>query len=322
MATERNSPPTLRVVNVLNLLAEDPGRALTLTAIATQAAITPATCLGVLNELRQAGYVVRHPDRTYSLGGALVMVGAAARDSRPGIARARVELPSLADALDRLCTASSVIGDEIVVVEAAGPVNEATPPVRVGSRFPFLAPVGLVNAAWYDDATIVRWLERAPVELSAAKLARLRAVIAAARHQGYMVERLTNVEASLHRILPMTFANSGSDATRRALAEALLIFADRDYLTGELEHPKTSSVSVICAPCFDADGRPELVLGVYVMEVKVSIAAVRRTATRLRAACDAVTRSIGGRDPFRGTDAVTRTSTAVLRSRRANRQGE
>ena len=298
MTTERSSPPTRRVVNVLNLLAEDPGRALTLTVIAAQSAITPATCLGILNELAQAAYVVRHPDRTYSLGGALVSVGAAARDSRAGVSRARIELRALGEELGRLCTASSVIGDEIVVLDVAGPVTEESPLVRIGSRFPFLAPVGLVNAAWHSDAVITRWLERAPVELPKKKLARLRAVIASARQQGYMVERLTNVEANLHQILPMAFANAGSDATRRALAEALLIFADRDYLTNELERPATSSVSVICAPCFDADGRPELVLGVYVMEVKVTIAAVRRMAARLRAACDAVTTSIGGRDPF------------------------
>ena len=298
MATERSSPPTHRVVSVLNLLAAEPERALTLTAIAGAAEISPATCLGILNELAQAGYVVRHPDRTYTLGGALVAIGAAARDSRAGIGRARAELLALSGELGRLCTASSVIGDEIVVLEAVGPTSARTPTVRVGMRFPFLAPVGLVNAAWHSDAVIARWLERAPVDLTTEKLTRLRAVIASGRQQGYMVERLTNVEAGLHQILPLAFANAGSEATRRALAEALLIFADRDYVTDELARPTTSSVSVICAPCFDAEGRPELVLGVYVMETRVRVAAVRAMATRLRAACDAVTASIGGRDPF------------------------
>ena len=78
MATERSSPPTRRVVDVLNLLAADPGCALTLSAIAGEAAISAATCLGILNELAGAGYLVRHPDRTYSLGGALVSIGTAA----------------------------------------------------------------------------------------------------------------------------------------------------------------------------------------------------------------------------------------------------
>jgi len=298
MATERSSPPTRRVVDVLNLLAADPGRALTLSAIAGEAAISAATCLGILNELAGAGYLVRHPDRTYSLGGALVSIGTAARDSRAGIGEARAQLRVLGDELGRLCTASGVIGDEIVVLEAAGPAGAGTPVVRIGSRFPFLAPVGLVNAAWYSDAEIMRWIERAPIELPAKKLARLRAVIATARQQGYMVERLTNVEASLHQILPLAFSGTGNDSTRRALAEALLIFADRDYLTDELERPAASSVSVICAPCFDADGLPELILGVYVMEPKVTITAVRRMASRLRTACDAVTVSIGGHDPF------------------------
>jgi DNA-binding IclR family transcriptional regulator len=299
MATDRHSPPTRRVLDVLNLLADDAGQARTLTSIATGLGLSPATCLGILNELANAGYLVRHPDRTYSLGGALVSLGAAARDSRAGIGRARTELRALSDELGRLCTASSVIGDQIVVLEASGPVDEGAPLVRIGSRFPFVAPVGLINAAWESDDAIAGWIGRAPVELQPEKLTRLRSVIASCREQGYSVERLTNVETTLHKILPLALTNVSDDATRRALSEALLIFADRDYLTEELGTTKTSSVSVICAPCFDAGGHPEVVLGIYVMEVDVPIRSIRAMGTRLRTACDAVTASIGGHDPWR-----------------------
>ena len=129
-------------------------------------------------------HLVRHPDRTYSLGGALVSLGAAARDSRPGIGPARHELAALSDGLGRLCTASAVIGDQIVVLEAVGPTGGAAPIVRAGARFPFTAPVGLVNAAWYPDETIAAWIDRSPVALSQDKLGRLRSVIATCRQQG------------------------------------------------------------------------------------------------------------------------------------------
>jgi DNA-binding IclR family transcriptional regulator len=298
VATDRTSPPTRRVLGVLNLLAADPANRRTLTAIATALELSPATCLGILNELTAAGYLVRHPDRTYSLGGTLVSVGAAARDSRPGIARARGELRVLSDALGRLCTASAVIGDQIVVLEVAGGGGGATAPiVRPGARFPFTAPIGLVNAAWYGDEVITAWIDRSPVSLGDDKLARLRSVVATCRQQGYLVERLTNVEADLHRLLPLGFTGADDDAARRALGEALLIFADRDYLTDELDEPE-ASVSVICAPCFDADGRPELTLGVYVMEVGVPIDEIHAIGRRLRAACDRVTAGIGGHDPW------------------------
>jgi len=299
VATDRSSPPTRRVVAVLNLLAGDPTTPRTLTSIASTAGLSPATCLGILNELATAGYVVRHPDRTYSLGGALVSVGAAAREGRPGIDRARRELRRLSDELGRFGTASSVIGEEIVVLDTAGPTRDGLPFVQPGSRFPFLAPVGLVNAAWCSDADIAAWIERAPLDLGKDKRARMRSVIASCRQHGVAVERLTNAETSLHQILPLALRSVSGEATRRALSEALLVFADRDYLVEELDQPGSSSVSVICAPCFDADGHPELILGVYVMEAAVKHSAVRSMATRLRAACDAVTDSIGGHDPFR-----------------------
>jgi DNA-binding IclR family transcriptional regulator len=298
VATERTSPPTRRVVAVLNLLADDPATPRTLTAVASTAGLSPATCLGILNELSEAGYVVRHPDRTYSLGGALVSLGAAARDGRPGIDRARRELRELSTELGRFCTASSVIGDEIVVLDTAGPARDGLPFVQPGSRFPFLAPVGLVNAAWCSDAEIASWIERAPIDLGRTKRARMRSVIASCRRHGVAVERLTNAETSLHQILPLALRSVSGEATRRALSEALLVFADRDYLVEELDRPGSSSVSVICAPCFDAGGHPELILAVYVMEAAVKHTAVRSMATRLRRAADAVTASMGGHDPF------------------------
>jgi DNA-binding IclR family transcriptional regulator len=297
-SSTRSSPPTKRVLGVLNLLAAEPADRRTLTAIATALGISPATCLGILNELVAGGYLVRHPDRTYSLGGALVSLGAAARDSRPGLGPARDGLQALSDDLGRLCTASAVIGDQIVVLEAVGPSGGAAPMVRAGARFPFTAPVGLVNAAWYPDETIAAWIDRSPVALAPDKLDRMRSVIATSRQQGYLVERLTNVEPNLHRLLPMAFSGANDDAARRALGEALLIFADRDYLTDELEEPEASSVSVICAPCFDADGRPELTLGVYVMEIDVPIGEIHAVGRRLRQACDRVTAAVAGHDPW------------------------
>lgn len=297
MPTERTSPPTRRVVGVLDLLAAEPAARRTLTAVATALELSPATCLGILTELVAAGYLVRHPDRTYSLGGALVGLGAAARDSRPGVGPARAELRALSDHLGRLCTASAVIGDQIVVLDVAGAGAGGAPIVRPGARFPFAAPVGLVNAAWCDDDAIAAWIARSPVELGDDKLARLRSVVTTGRQQGYLVERLTNVEADLHRLLPLALSGADDDVARRALGEALLIFADRDYVTDELGAPE-ASVSVICAPCFDADGRPELTLGAYVMQAGVPIGEIHAVGRRLRAACDRVTAAIAGRDPW------------------------
>src|SRR5690606_18996047 len=78
---DRRSPPTERVVAVIDLLAAHPDRRFTLTEIITQLAITKATCFSLLRTRTRAGYLVRHPDKTYGLGPALVAVGRAAQKS-------------------------------------------------------------------------------------------------------------------------------------------------------------------------------------------------------------------------------------------------
>lgn len=301
MATTRESPPTRRTVKVLNLLASDPRARPNLTTIARSLDISASTCLGILHELTVAGFVVRHPDHTYSLGGSLIAVGQAAREGRPGIARARVELAALSEELGAVCTASAVVGDQIVVLDMAGEPGEGAPAVHPGATFPFLAPVGLIFAAWDPDPVIDAWLARSPLAFEPAKLGRLRRVIATARQQGYLVERLTNVEVSLHRFLARGADGGGFDrSTQQALTMALAIFAERDYAHDELAGAQDTSVSVVCAPCFDADGRVELVLGVYVMRAAVRVGEVEALAARLARSCASVTASIGGRDPWRG----------------------
>src|SRR3954468_20405716 len=53
----RESPPTRRVAELLDAVIAAPGRAFSLAELAKQTGISKATCLGIVNELVDAGYL-------------------------------------------------------------------------------------------------------------------------------------------------------------------------------------------------------------------------------------------------------------------------
>ena len=82
----RTSPPTGRVIEVLEFLAAHPTRRHSLADLVKHLDITKATCHVVLGTLAESGYVVRDPVlRTYGLGPALITLGAAAQVSVPAL---------------------------------------------------------------------------------------------------------------------------------------------------------------------------------------------------------------------------------------------
>lgn len=295
----RGSPPTQRVLHVFDLLASRPTERLTNAEIAAALGLSPSTTLGLVNEMTDFGYLVRHSNRTYSLGGRAITLGVAARESRPALASSRPVLDGLSADMACICTASSVVGDEIVVLEIADAGGQGAPIVRPGTRFPFLAPVGVMFAAWSADDVVERWLSRAPVGLDDAKRQRTREVIDSCRRDGWLVERLTDAELLLHQSLPLFARGREGDEVRLAINQALAVFGARDYLTSELSDEIPLSVSFVCAPSFDAEGKVELIIGAYVMRSGLDATEVSEMAQRVRQAGEVVTASVGGHDPWR-----------------------
>lgn len=296
----RTSPPTERTVRILNALAAAAPDALGVSEIGRRVGLAPSTCLGIVNELTRAGYLVREPGPRYGLGPAVALVGRAAERSRPALGAARAAIERLAADLGLVCSAAAVVGGDITVLALAGNGAGSTPLVEVGARYPFAAPVGVMFAAWDTDDAVASWLDRAPLPLGADRVARIHDVVATCRTQGWLAERLTDVEQSLHRFLPELGTHSEGERGRRALAEAAAVFSRRDYLPGDLDdgagavHP----VSTVTAPTFTVEGRPDLLLSAYVMRADATAADIRAIAARLRDECGAITALLGGRDPW------------------------
>ena len=67
MPARRTSPPTERVVAVLDFLAQHPHDRFGLSELARQLGLSKPTCLGVVSTLTDSGYLVRD-SRTRPIG--------------------------------------------------------------------------------------------------------------------------------------------------------------------------------------------------------------------------------------------------------------
>lgn len=291
------SPPTARVVRVLEHLAARPDEPRNATEIARDLGIARATCALVLEELTGSGWVVQ-TTRGYVLGPRLVPVGRAALASPAAGALAHDALVALADELDLVCTTSGVVGTQIVVLDRAGPSTSEDLNVDVGMRFSFAPPSGIVNVVWQSDGVVNAWLRDSPRPLNDEDLERFWNVVVDARASGVFVERLDPQALQLSSVLAGLATEDVPDALRRAIGDVLGPLASRAYRSRDLRAGRSYPVSLVAAPTFDSSGRQHLVITAFVVRADVPHAEVARIAERVRSAADQVTKNAGGNDPW------------------------
>ncbi|WP_054813922.1 helix-turn-helix domain-containing protein [Nocardia arizonensis] len=288
----RRSAPTERVVRVLDFLVEQRGRRFGLSELARELGLAKPTCLGILTELTAGGYLVRDPDTlTYGLGPALVAAGRVAQENFAVSAIARAELDGLTARYRTTCTASAVVGERIAVLEATGPGH-----VKLGASYVFAPPVGLMYVLWDTDAAFDAWLAIPPTVPLRQDETRLRQVVAECRERGYLVESLTAAGRRLYGLLAGVAARDLPDELRELVGELVTSLGERVYLGTDLRPRKEHPVSLLAAPTYDADGRQNMVLTMYV-GTSITGAEIERRGRALVAAADAVTATSGGRAP-------------------------
>ncbi|MGW3483241.1 IclR family transcriptional regulator [Rhodococcus indonesiensis] len=297
-SSARRSPPTERVVQVLDHLVAHPEVRFGLSELARRLGMSKPTCLGILTALTDAGYLMRHPaDRSYGLGPALIVAGRAAQRGFAVGPVTQRHLAALGAEFGATCAASAVVGDRIAVLDVAGP-DPAGAGARVGEVYPFAPPVGLMYVLWDSDERLEQWLAREPTLPVRLDRERLRDVVAECRAAGYLVESLTAGGRRLHALMAGVAAHDLPAELRELLGEMVSSLGERVLLTGaepdDAEHP----VNLLAAPVHDADGRQSVVLTLHVGTTLTNREIARRGAALVDTA-EAVTRELGGRRPTR-----------------------
>ncbi|KXO90070.1 ArsR family transcriptional regulator [Tsukamurella pulmonis] len=294
-AAGRTSPPTARVVAVLEFLSRHERERFGISELARRVGLSKPTCLGIVATLVESGYLLRDDrDKTYRLGPALIPLGRAARTSLREDPAGGDILAGLWEAFGHPASLSGVVGDRVTVLDVA--VDPHRPAmVKVGDGYPFTPPIGLMYVLWDRTGRLERWLARDRVRADGDRLAR---VIETCRADGYLVELLTPAGQQLHRLMAGVPGDIPAEL-RAVLGEVVAGIGDRVHLRGDAAEPgESQNVSVISAPVFDGDGAQAMVASLYV-SAELTEREIAERATSLIAAADRITVRIGGVKPGR-----------------------
>ncbi len=307
--TDRASPPTERVVAILDFLAHHPHDRFGLSELARRLGLSKPTCLGILTTLAEADYLIRDAgDKTYRLGPRLISLGHTAQESMRVNPAAREELRRLSTTYDTTAALSAVIDDRITLLELVGPpsvdvgVKEGRSgatgeSVRVGQSYPFAPPVGLMFVLW-DDEALREWLAKEPTIPLRTNSERLDRVVAECRAEGYLVERLTPAGRRLYAMMAGMSSNLPQEL-RALLGELISDVGERVYLSSEADpigRRQRHDISVISAPVFDHHRRQAMVVSLQIGRA-LTDAEIARRARGLIASADSLTATLGGIKP-------------------------
>ena len=248
---EISSPPTLRVVSVVEFLAAHRGGQSS-AQIADALALNRSTAGAILTTLDACGWVTRLPDLSYELGPALIPINQRARETLPKPGRVAAELERLADRVGCAAGLSTIHRDQLMVVALTGDRGPVPAGIAAGIRVPLHPSSGAAMIAYADTARRTAWLHRADIDTRTE----LEHVLTAIRTNGVGMWGLganmsaMTLIAQVLRVLPEHPSNSAVNERLIALFTSLIGSAyDLDHLTDE-----AVTVSLITAPVFNADG--------------------------------------------------------------------
>ncbi|MFI5497732.1 IclR family transcriptional regulator [Nocardia asteroides] len=240
------SPPTQRVVKVLELLSRYPTDRLSLARIVREAGLSRATAHAVLTQLTADGWTARDADGCYGIGLRLLTVARRAEAAFPLRRTAAPQLRALSERTGYPVFLAERDGESIVVTEVVG--NPSAGWIRPGRRLPLAPPVCREFVAWAPEARRRAWLASA----EPAHRDRLALVLAEIRTRGYSVERLVDDSTPMLEVLAGLRDSPVTAALRAQLGSVITELITIDYLPDELG--QENAVVTLAAPVRDARG--------------------------------------------------------------------
>lgn len=244
-ARQASSPPTERVIAIMQMLGADRSRQFSLAEISRALHISRATAHAIMATLVDHAWVTRDARTArYAWGPAI-----------SGLAEPRLfrtELESLAAAVGAPVYLAHREHATLVITDVAGEPGSG-PVIGRGTRTPFVAPFGRDYIAWSTPETQRAWLEGIG-RPSTALRTRISAVLDEVRRRGFVVERLTKDYLRVYTALRALSSDGEVDAITAQLARAFADLSVIDVLPDELGTGSTHNIATISAPIFDADG--------------------------------------------------------------------
>ena len=155
-------PAVERALEILELLGDRPDELLGLSDIARGLSRTKASCSATLTLLADRGYLIRHTDKTYTLGPAILPLANSFLRDQDVLQQARPEMTALSRDLNVDCIASAVIDNDMVILARTASQESFGVSARLGSRFALVPPLGTVFLAWAGPEQVSRWLAGLP----------------------------------------------------------------------------------------------------------------------------------------------------------------
>lgn len=244
-ARQGSSPPTERVIAIMQMLGAEPGRSFSLAEISRRLDISRATAHAILATLTAHDWVSRDPDTArYAWGPAIAGLAE--------IRQFRAELESLAAATGTQVYLARRDGDTLVITDVAGE-SQTAPSIGRGTRTPFVAPFGRDYVAWTSPETQQAWLQGFGRPNDALRT-RISAVLNEIRGRGFVVERLTREYLRVYAALQALSTDGEVDAITAQLARAFADLSVIDLLPDELGEGATHNIATVSAPIFNAEG--------------------------------------------------------------------
>jgi DNA-binding IclR family transcriptional regulator len=253
------SPPTARVMDVLEALSDSPaGR--TSAEVAKICGISTSTCALLLAELERRSWVTRREDRRYALGSGLFGLVHGLRAQFPLLDRGRQALTFLHATLGAGCSMSRIEPMHLITVDAVGHGTDGEQ--AVGQRFPIGPPFGLVAMAWRDDEAVDAWLRRVRPRLTRAEIGAHRRVLDAIRARGYGAWRFDAAHTSLHDRLAAVLTSLEPTAEVARELSTLMTMVTLQSVTHALE-TELAATEFVVLPIFGRNGQPEYQIEIH-----------------------------------------------------------
>lgn len=291
----RPSPQTDRVVDLLELLASDPGQALSLAEISRRLGVHKASCHSMLASLLGSGWLVREPSsKAYTLGPALLRLGSAAASRFPALDVARPAMSELAARTGGHVIAFHVEDDHVTVAHQVRNLRVASTPMTIGMELPTRPPYGAALVAFSSMTERERWL----ADLPADSRRRYTRALDATRRRGYAVGLHVLPDLRLQELATLIRAaeTSGKGGRLGDLADALTqeLVHSEEWFLASIAGGREYDVSHLDAPVFDPTGKVVLMLSLVPVPSQQKGAGVAALGEALVSVTRRLTGALGG----------------------------